>query len=242
MPGSQNTSFIPKHTPSQTERKNSPRQLFIGTLIVRVGFFAVLIASIGVFAYERRLEKQLGQEVSNFNQAASSFEVDEAKLQAVVSMDKRLIQANNRLKSSVSIVALLRALEVSTIETVQIKSLELTRENDATILLAAEIDTDTFDSVIFQRAVLEGSEVLGAAEIQDVTIQNLGPIDDTRDISDSVGISFNAEIAIAPKTIAPQLTQDQVFTTPSSAPAPAAVAPATPDVPVEAAEVNQESL
>jgi hypothetical protein len=217
MPGSANTSFIPKHTPNKPERKNAPRQLYIGTLLVRVLFTAVLIAAITAFIYERQLSGQLAAEIQNFNSVASRYEADEERVQSILSMDLRLLQASELLSSSVSIASLFTAIERSVIGTVQITSLDITHETKEEILLAATIVTDSFDSTMFQRSIFEQSAVLQHVEIADVQIAGL---DEAGSVPPQESISFSASITIDPKDIATLVVSESNFQTPPTAPAP----------------------
>jgi hypothetical protein len=206
MPGSPNTSFIPKHTPNKIERRNSPRQLFIGTIIVRVLFFSVLIAAIGVFAYDRKLSSELDKEVEAFKAATSSFEQEEEKVQEVISMDRRLTQANDRFKNSISIATIFGAFEKTTIKTVQLENLNIIKKSDTEVSVEADVMTDTFDSVIFQRSIFEANEVLQLTEFEDVTVER--NIEGGEISADNLSlsavnptVSFKAIVTIDPKTI-----------------------------------------
>ncbi len=210
MPGSPNTSFIPKHTSSKIERKNTPRQLFLGTVIVRVLFFAVLIAAVGVFAYERKLSSELSAEVTAFRNATKTFDAEEKSVQEVLSMDRRLIQANNRFDNSLSMVAVLDTLDRATVRTVELDSLEIEKKSDAEILMTAEVTTDTFDSVIYQRSIYEANEILRVTKFEEVTVNQSGIADipttpgslsiRTGDTGNPT-ISFKATIQIDPTLI-----------------------------------------
>lgn len=170
MPDSRDTSFIPKHATGKAEKRNAPRQLFLGTILVQVLFFSVMIATAAAFFYERKLTKELAAEVSSFRDATRSFEADEEKLQTVLAMDQKLAQVGNRFSKSISIVSILKAIEVSTIATTRIESLAITRKSDLELALEAKIQTDSFDSVLFQRSILEQNETLKAVELEDVSI------------------------------------------------------------------------
>lgn len=209
MPGSQNTSFIPKHTANKIERRNAPRQFFLGTILVRILFFSVLIATAATFFYERKLSTELANQVMAFEEATKSFEVDEERVQMVLAMDQRLKLAAERLNNSVSIVSLLRAIEEASIATVQIEKLDFIRESDDKITLEASILTDTFDSVIFQRSILEKNEVLKSADIADVTIKDSTDLQ-KEGAQKKKAISFNTSVSIDPKTIPTVVNMNQV--------------------------------
>lgn len=224
MPGSSNSSFIPKHTSNKAERKNTPRQLFIGTILVRVFFFAVLIASVGVFAYERKLSSELSTEIDAFKTATQAFESEEKNVQAVLSMDKRLIQAKDRFMNSLSFVALLDVLDKTTIRTVELDSLEIEKKSDTEITMTAEVVTDNFDSVMFQRSVYEANDLLKITQFEEVTVSEGGATAGAvtpASLSISVAnptestVTFKATMAIDPKLI-PVVMERASITSPDS--------------------------
>ncbi len=220
MPGSSNTSFIPKHTPNKAERKSSPRQLFLGTLLVRILFFAVLIAAAVTFVYERRLSSQLDEEMVKFTTAASTYDADAEKLGVVVAMDNRLRQAREVFTENVSTIAIFEALEEATAESVQLTTLSLTREKEDEILLAATVKTDTFDSTLFQRSTFTSSDVLARTEIKDVTIEGASR---EGEVVGETAITFKASMAISTEDIPALIIQESstfvpVDTTPATAP------------------------
>lgn len=206
MPGSSNTSFIPKRSPnSRPERSSSPKQIFIGTFLVQVLFFAVLIAAAAVFFYQRHLNGQLNTAVANFKAATDTYQSDGEKLQAITTMDGRLIQASNLLKNSVSVSTLLSSLEQAIAEPIQVTKLDYSLTDKGKLSLEAEIVTDSFDSTIFQRSLFTGGELFQDTTLDDVTISTTisNPKDKkTEDINTKAGeIKFKAIINIDPKAV-----------------------------------------
>ena len=200
MPDPANTSFIPKRNPTKkSNHSNSPR-IFIGTLIVQILFFAVLIAALGVFAYERKLNNDLDKEVIALNNAISSF--SEEDMQKIINIDTRLAQAKNRLTHTASIYSLFTAIEAATVESIQIKNLELKRLDDTNLTIESEMIADSFDSVLFQRGVLKRDNKLVVTNISDVALQ--GSVIETKDKiikklnvePEDVTVSFKAELSI----------------------------------------------
>lgn len=208
MSGSSSTSFIPKHTPNKPERRSSPRQVFFGTLLVQILFIAVLIAALGVYLYEGKLNSELTIEINKFNDAARSYEADVEKLSAIMAMDKRLESAKTILDESVSVNTLLVALENTVIGTVQLESLKISKEEEIT-KLTTTVKTDTFDSTMFQRNILQESSVLGAVEIKDVSVVKV----DSDDLfeSDEDSITFNVTIEVDPESIPSVVVRDSTF-------------------------------
>ncbi len=207
MPGSSNTSFIPKHTPNKAERKGSPRQMFLGTLLVRVLFFAVLIAAVGTFFYERSLRSQLDSEMFKFTTAASSYDSDAEKLATVVSMDNRLKQAAEIFAYNVSTLAIFEALEGATIASAQFTSVDVTREKPEEIIVVANVRTNTFDSTLFQRSIFSDTDILAETELADVTIEGTS----SEGEENETNIVFKATMTINPEDIPALLTRDATF-------------------------------
>jgi len=81
MPETSNTSFIPKRNPVKQKKANTPRPMFIGTLLIRIFFFAVLIASLGVLIYEERLRHTAS--VSSLFEAIELATVQTAQIESL---------------------------------------------------------------------------------------------------------------------------------------------------------------
>lgn len=169
-----NNSFIPKRGPSSKKRRGAPsRQVYVFTLVSYILMFATLIATGGVYLYGSYVDKQLSDQVTTLNDEIADF--SESDMQKVLEFDLRLTQASDRLDNSVSILSVFEALEVAVIDTVQILSLDIEREGDELIVMEASIETDNFDSTIFQRGVYNRSQVISNVTISDVrNINNEG--------------------------------------------------------------------
>jgi len=240
MPGSSNTSFIPKHTPNKGERKSSPRQLFLGTLLVRILFFAVLLAAAGTFFYERSLQTDLTVAITNFTTAASSYNADGEKLATIRRMDNRLRQAGEIFDSNVSTVAIFEAMEEATIVSSQLKVLDITREKPDKILVIANVQTNTFDSTLFQRSIFTGNDILSSAIVEDVTVEGMAT--EEAPTTDK-NILFKTTITINPADIPSLLIKDAIFAPVAEETVPTATTtePAPAAAEVEIGFTNDES-
>jgi hypothetical protein len=255
MPGSSNTSFIPKKTGVQHDRQTAVRQVYVGTLIVRILFVASLLAVAGVYGYQYKLKNDLDAQVVALNTAIASF--NDAEMQRVVSVDKRLSQVSRIMAHTLSVSALLKTIEDSTTASVRITQLSVTRDGNDTVEIESELDTASFDSALFQKNILEKSERLSVIEITDLLFKN--PDSDTESTQSMVEpakektVSFKAKLAIAIDKI-PHTKSSQSIDI--SSPDPLLVAPATAvdspvknlDVPVagtvlgDSTENNQEEI
>jgi len=205
MPGSSNTSFIPKRNPAAGDRRSSRRQVYIGTFVVQILFIASLFATVGVFAYEYRLNKALDSEIEALYSAIGTF--NEAEMQRVQAADLRLTQANTRFAYSAAITTLLEAIEVSVADSVQITELNINRMSDDAFEVQAQIKTGSFDSVLFQRTVLDNNRTLAFSEIKELVLNNVPPISgafaqqfDTRS-AEEFSIGFQVLLAVDQSSI-----------------------------------------
>ena len=200
MPGSSNTSFIPKRNPAQKERQSTKRQVFVGTFIIRILFFAALIAAAGVFIYETQLKKALDAEIVALDVAITTF--NEVEMQRVLQVDARLNQAEDKFEGAASVSALLRALERSAAQSVQVTQLGLERIDATTYEVDVDMKTETFDSTLFQRSLLEESDTFVVSEIADLVVVTRPPESALYNIDvdpgeDASGVSFKAILTVA---------------------------------------------
>lgn len=201
MGGSSNSnsnSFIPKRGSGTRPRRGASRQMYLFTLISYVVFFATMIAAIGVFLYDRYVDGQLVKEVAALNTEMDRFR--EADMNKVQAFNARLTQTYARLDKNVSLSTIFTALESSTAQTVKLSQLNLTRESDERFVLKAEIETDTFDSSIFQRELLKSNDLIAATVIDGITISTgqavQGESASEETVAAEPGVSFTAELVV----------------------------------------------
>jgi hypothetical protein len=238
-----NTSFIPKRNPNAPTRQNTTQRVFIGTLIIQIFFFSVLLASLGVFVYEKKLNRDLDAEISALNSAIQSF--DKEQMQKVVDLDTRINQVDYRLKHTASVSAIFGAMESATVESVKIESLKLKREDDSKFTIESEMQTDSFDSILFQRGVLERDEKLSVTNINDLKLSNFksGDKQATDKSASEFGVSFQAELSINSESIPHQVVSDPVNVVPLSQSSENSTTGTSNEVNVsEELEVNQENI
>ncbi len=220
MPDSTSTSFIPKRNPAQKEKRIGRRKVYIGTFIVRILFFAALVGAAGVYAYEKKLDSTLKDEIFSLNNAISTF--DEAEMDRILGFDKRLSHMNYRLEHSASVVKLLEAIESSTVGSVQLESFNLERVDDTSFSIDSSIVTNSFDSALFQRQVLEDDNTLSISNISELTLQNVPPpgafVGETDLKDQKVRVTFKADLGI---DIDKLLSASTVQLSPVIAPSPA---------------------
>lgn len=187
-----NSSFIPKRGTTKRTRKVRNGNVYILTIISYVAIFSALLAAGSIFLYQGYVQKQLQTEITSINAEVRGFK--EADMQKVQEFDVRLRQANSRLDNAVSVTRILSALEVSVIDTVRLASLEIKRKMDNNFIVEAEVETDTFDSTIYQQGIFARGEGIEIVEIDDVSLTEVTTSESGGELRQSV--TFVTKLAV----------------------------------------------
>jgi hypothetical protein len=149
-------------------------------VISYVLFVAALVASTGLYLYTKYLNRQLDDEVQTLGADIANF--NERDMDDIREFNLRLEQAQNRLDNAAAITTIFDAIETATARSVQIDDLTLIRNGDTDYAVTAKLKTDSFDTALFQRSLLEGSKVASAVEVTDLSI-NAGDKEQQKTIS-----------------------------------------------------------
>ena len=194
MPNTPTTSFIPKQGPVKRTKQTASRQIHVLAVIAYVAFIASLIAAVGLFLYERYIEKQLESEVNALSQEIKGF--SDADMERVREFNGRLRQTEDRLDKGISIASVLAALEQATVKSASVEQLSLKKTDDSLITLTAKLSTDNFDSTLFQRGVYERNIAIDSVAISDLSLEGLSEED-----SDASGITFTATLQVPTEAV-----------------------------------------
>lgn len=192
MGGSSNdNSFIPKRGPLNRPRKAASQQVYIFTLITYVLFFASLVATAGVFLYSGYIDKQLEDEVASLNTEIDRFH--ESEMMKVRNFNNRIESSKDRVSVAASLFLLLGAIENTTAKSVQVESVSMTRNADVSYTVEASIETDTFDSSIFQREFFEQEGLIRSVDISELDIKS----ESTEGGEGRTSIAFTATLGVS---------------------------------------------
>ncbi len=194
MPNTPTTSFIPKQGPVKRTKQTASRQIHVLAVVAYVAFIASLIAAVGLFLYERYIEKQLESEVNALSQEIKGF--SDADMERVREFNGRLRQTEDRLDKGISIASVLAALEQATVKSASVEQLSLKKTDDSLITLTAKLSTDNFDSTLFQRGVYERNGAIDSVVISDLSLEGLSEED-----SDASGITFTATLQVPTEAV-----------------------------------------
>lgn len=208
MPNTPNTSFIPKQGPVRRPRQAASRRVHVFSIFAYIAFASTLVSSVGVFFYQKHVEKQLEGQVAQLDEAISGF--SEEDMTQVREFNNRLTQTRDRLEKGVSIVAIFEALESAVLQAVSFEDMDLVRAEDGDIELQATLLTDSFDSTLFQRGVFERSDIVNSVEVEDLAIE-LGSSSEDGESASGEGVSFIAKIGV-PAASVPNVPRSGVST------------------------------
>lgn len=175
-------------------KQTASRQIHVLAVIAYVAFIASLIAAVGLFLYERYIEKQLESEVNALSQEIKGF--SDADMERVREFNGRLRQTEDRLDKGISIASVLAALEQATVKSASVEQLSLKKTDDSLITLTAKLSTDNFDSTLFQRGVYERNNAIDSVVISDLSLEGLSEED-----SDASGITFTATLQVPTEAV-----------------------------------------
>ncbi len=194
-------SFIPKQSPARVARRVATRQVYVFTIASYVVLFATLIAVAALYIYGRLTASTLAKAVQEYDTEIASFEVD--KMHEVIELHERLSHTRDLLDANISMRAALAVLEAETIDTVQFSNLTFTRGEGNQVQLDAVVQTDTFDSVLFQREIYEEADKLIGVSVDNVVI-NFVRADSEGDASGETTVGFSAVFDVSPSALAYQ--------------------------------------
>jgi len=167
MPETSSSSFIPKRKSAGSTRQVTRRNIYIFSIISYALFIAAPFASAAVFIYQKYTDNTFNQAVVDLDTAIKGF--NETDLLRVIDFNERLDIGNRLLQSHVSLVSLLNILEQSTAKTIQFNSLKITRTDQSSLLVDAEIVADTFDALLFQRGLYENNNNIASSTYETLT-------------------------------------------------------------------------
>jgi hypothetical protein len=155
--------------------------------------FASLLAAGGVFIYELYLTRVETSEVAALNQEIAAF--DEAKLESLTAFDNRLAKARGRLDATADVSKFFSTLESLTVTSVTFEELLLTRVGDEKFVATVRMETDSFDSTLFQRGVLAGGGFIEQVYFDDVTVVTPDLEGESVDVADPFSIPRQVQVA-----------------------------------------------
>jgi hypothetical protein len=166
MINSQGTSFIPQRPSKGKANTRRVRKIYVLSFVSYIMFFGSVLAAVGVFFLNFSLDSQLERQKQLL--AAERDQFNQGEIESIRDLEKRIELAQERLNNHVSVLSVLQALEQSAVQSIKYMKFSYKRLNDMAPIVTLSGDTDRFNSVLFQREVLESNPVLAGSTFTEV--------------------------------------------------------------------------
>jgi len=171
MPNTSQSSFIPKNNLPNRQKVGRRYNFFFISLVVYGLFIATPVASAVVFIYEKHTQNVINQTTLDLDTAIKSF--SESDLLTVTQFDNRLIASTVVLEGSVPVNPLLQLFLQNTPKTVAFTGIQVDALGNGLVSVTAEVDSESFDYVLFYRDELLRNPAFTSSKISDVTYKGV---------------------------------------------------------------------
>lgn len=183
------TSFIPKEpvyaNKNNFSRKSGPSVMMLIGLVI---FFSAILVAVGFLGWKIQTQNIIEEQIGELVEARDSF--DEDTISAATRLNDRIIAVKDLLDKHKAPSAVFAFLEDSILETVQLKSLEYSTEDDGTIRITGDGIALRFESVVLQSDEFGKTGVFKDVLFSDV--QSTGP---------NLPVSFVTESSVDNKAV-----------------------------------------
>lgn len=170
MVNPQGTSFIPQRPTHGKSAPRKVRKIYVLAYLSYVIFFGALISAAGIFFMNFSLNAQLESQRQKLASERELF--NEADIESIRDLEKRIGIAQERLNKHVSVLAILEALEVSAVRSLYFESFTYEREGDEFPKVVFGGTSDQFNNILFQREVLATNPILAGSNFKEVGIES----------------------------------------------------------------------
>jgi hypothetical protein len=156
--------------------------------------FASLLAAGGVVVYKNYTGTELEKEVVLLDAEVNTFSVQDFR--RVQDFNEQLQLTSERVRHTVSTVALLDELDQIVAQPIQIKDLNIERNSDENLQLAVNFTTQTLDAALFQRKLLTANtQLFAGVEISEINLTETGQDDASGETAMVSAVNFRAEFS-----------------------------------------------
>lgn len=199
----QNTSFIPKRPTQGNVQNRGVRKIYILSYVAYVLFFGAIVSAAAVFLYTYTLEAKVNVEKTKLTQEQSRF--GQSEIESVLRLEQLINTAEAKMDAHISLPRIFGAIENSALESLTLTSFDYKRVGDAAPLLTLKGEARSFNSVLFQREVLDLNPILAQATFTKVEIagevSNDVEKDTQRETQDDPVIAFEISSDIDPTLV-----------------------------------------
>lgn len=169
--GAENTSFIPKKSP--TSNRPVKKSLDLIFLITFVIFLLTVFFAMGVFMYQTFLTKGIEESKLMLEREKSNFDVD--SIQQLIRLDDRLAIAETLLEDHLDLTGIFEILQADTLKAVQFKNFEFEVKTDGINILMDGV-TDDYATVALQADIFGNNPLIKNTIFGDLDVNNDGEV------------------------------------------------------------------
>jgi len=158
-----NASFIPKNSNRVKRRVSGTRRIYLLSYFSYVIFFGTLLTVLGTYFYAIQVTAQLEDVKSKLQASSKQFAAND--LTAVLSVEKKLVAANQLLDDTLAPSRLFRDIELVVAQNIRFTELEYEYFPNKTFKIALTGLASDFNELIYQRDLMNSSLLLQNAEV-----------------------------------------------------------------------------
>jgi len=123
---------------------------------------------VGVYIYKLQAEKNATAAIKELDQAIATFKDGDFK--RVLEYDERLNRTQFLIDNHISISSLIKILSAATAQTVQFKTLEISRTDTKTVEVKGALKTSSLDGVLFQRGLYKATTKIADTAFKQIVL------------------------------------------------------------------------
>lgn len=182
----------PTSTPSFIPKRNSPggfagRSPGLFSFVANLVFVIALIASVGVFAYQKYLEHEIGTMSDELTAAKAALEPN--LINQLASSDARIIAGNDILNHHVTLSSFFTLLGANTVPDVRFTSFSYLKNTDGTLSISLKGQAKTYADVALESQIFSENPNF------------INPVFSNLDLDAKGNVVFTAKSGLAPNAV-----------------------------------------
>jgi|AntRauTorckE6833_2_1112554.scaffolds.fasta_scaffold02323_8 hypothetical protein len=210
MANNSRPSFIPRRTPTAPKKQPSSRSIGLFGYLSYILFFGSILLSLGMFIVSQQVQNTLQEKQTELATIKDQFQ--QSEMDRVQEYERFLEQLTAVFSRSISIERLFAAVEDSVVEKIFFTEMTLERAIES-LALSASVQSNSFDTALFQRNVYTEFPVLETFTLEEVALQSAGQPtattqsdeEDTTTENDVVTFSLTFDLAASSLPFSPQV-------------------------------------
>lgn len=164
-------SFIPRRTPTAPKKQRNARSIGLFGYASYILFFGSILLSLGMFIVSQQVQSTLQEKQTELTSIKDQFQ--QSEMDRVREYENFLEQTTAVFGRSISIGQLFTAIEGSVVESAFLTEMTLERTTSE-LMLEAAVQSDSFDTALFQRSVYEEFPILTSFTLDNVALLSAG--------------------------------------------------------------------